>query len=452
MPVQAGGMAGWTLTGDRTAVITAAPPADSAPGAALTAALTAANPEAPDKTLTVPVTIMPVGGSFTRPAADTVYTVEYYDQYGAAALRSANGLVWQYVPETENSLRKILAAVYLPNAPGTADNVEQGFAAVPYNEAISRTVLGLFTVTVGAAPAGDRIRISGSQLPAGTDRFHPVVIDAGIPGADNNGLPAFVVPDRGLGDHNGDYGHIRLRVNRGARLVIEAGNSGYTAANGPCPTGWVKNGTVEVMGGGFLRSGAYKGSPLGENAVTLVRLGAFFAAGPETSVDQFYSGWLIGPPGADARIQWDSGDQNGDYLEIRPGKIAFSANITVRKTLILDSSLWFINGPTVTVDAAGDVLTVDGKKGLFAAAGADCRFYGTASMSGGQNPANVMAKIILKPGSSLHRSFLTGTPGNDEFVTASGGDTAVSNQGAGAAQAEYYADNSRSGYLNWLIP
>jgi hypothetical protein len=472
MPVQAAGTAGWTLKGDGTAAITAVP-GDPVPGAPLTTALTAANREAPDKTATVPpVTVMPVGGVFTRAGAAGEYTVEYIDHNGAAGVRSAaGGLEWYYLPAAEGSLRKTFTAVYSPNAPGTVDRVEQGFAAVPYDEEISRKVLNLFKITVGAAPDDDRIEIRGTGLPAGTDRYHPVVIDAGIPGEDNGGLPAFSVPAGDLGAAGLDYSHIRLRVNRGAYLVIEADNNGYAVSN-PCPAGRLKNGTAEVMGGGRLRSGAYKGSPLGENAVTLVRLGSSFATGPETSfdpsqggydaeVDKFFSGWLIGPAGENPRIQWGVGDQNGDYFEIRPGKIAFSANITIKKTLVLDAGLWFINGPTITIDAAEDSLTYEGKKGLFAANGT-YRFYGTKSQSGGQNIANVMATIVIQSGSSLHGSFLMSPDG--KFVTAAGWDMTITNQGdandaayTGGAQGgqeipEVSYDTSRYGYCNWFIP
>jgi hypothetical protein len=359
---------------------------------------------------------------------------------------------------------RIFTAVYSPNAPGTADAVEQGAAAVPYDEEISRAVLNLFKIRVGKTSADDRIAVRGTDLPAGTDRYHPIVIDAGIPGADNSGLPAFVVPAGGLGTDGGSYRHIRLRVNRGAYLVIDADNTGYAAGNS-CPPGKLADGTAEIMGGGRLRSGAYRGSPLGENAVILVRLGSFFAAGPETSfdpsrdgynaeVDKFFSGWLVGPAGENARIQWGTGDQNGDYFEIRPGRIAVSANITVKKTLALDGGLWFINGPTVTIDAAGDSLTLHGKKGLFAADEA-YRFYGTASRSGGQNPAEVMAKVVIQPGSALHRSFLTGEPpdAGKELITAAGGSITIKNQGKGnTPEVSYTAGDSRYGYLNWLIP
>jgi hypothetical protein len=411
---------------------------------------------------------MPVEGVLTRGGTPVEYTVEYVDQNGAARIGSPDGLKWCYIPEAGGLLR-IFTAVYSPNAPGTVDAVEQGAAAVPYDEAISRAVLKLFKIRVGKTAADDRIGMRGTDLPAGTDRYHPVVIDAGIPGADNRDLPAFAVPAGGLGAGGGDYRHIRLRVNRGAYLVIEADNTGYAAGYAAgadsCPPGNLKNGTAEVMGGGRLRSGAYKGSPLGENAVTLVRLGSFFSTGPETSfdpsrdgynaeVDKFFSGWLIGPAGEDARIQWGTGDQNGDYFEIRPGRIAVSANITIKKTLALDGGLWFINGPTVTIDAAGDGLTLHDKKGLFAADEA-YRFYGTASQSGGQNPAEVMAKVVIQPGSTLHRSFLTGEPLGDDkkFITAAAGSITIKNQGKkNTPEVSYATGDSRYGYLNWLIP
>jgi hypothetical protein len=463
MAVQTAGMAGWTLTGDGTAAITAVPDTP-VPGTPLTTALTAANPEAPDKAVTVPITVMPVGGVFNRSGAAGEYTVEYVDQNGAVRVQpAAGGPKWYYLPDED--LRKLFTAVYSPNAPGTVDNVEQGAAAVPYTEEISRKVLNLFTIIVGPAPSDDRITIKGTDLPAGTDRYHPVVIDAGIPGEDNSGLPTFIIPAGELGAAGKDYVHIRLRANRGVYLVIEADNNYLVKGN-------LTNGTAEVVGGGRLRNGAYKGSPLGENAVTLVRLGSFFATGPEKSfdplnpgynaaIDDFYSGWLIGPASGNPRIQWGVGDQNGDYFEIRSEGIAFSADITVKKTLILDSSLWFINGPTLTIDAAGDSLLYEGEKGLITANG-DYRFYGTKTQSGGQNIADVMAQIIIHPGSSIHRASVDPEHElyGDKFVTAVDGISTITNQGdvkddanpGDTKKVSYTADDSRHGYFNWVVP
>jgi hypothetical protein len=460
MAVQAGDMDGWTLTGNGTAEITAVPDAP-VPGTPLAAVLSVANPSAPDKKLTVPITVMPVEAVFTRGDTPVEYTVEYADHYGAAGIRPAAGdLTWYYIPE-DQGLLKVFTAVYTPNAPETVDNVEQGSAAVPYTQEISRAVLKLFTVTVGTSADDDRIAVKGTDLPARTDRYHPVIIDIGIPEGDNSGLPAFIVPSGALGAAGGDYSHIRLRANRGAYLVIEADGGNYTAK------GNLTNGTAEVMGGGKLRNGSYNGSPLGDNAVTLVRLGSFYAIGPEeppdynTAINELFSGWFIGPAGENPRIQWGVGDQNGDYVEIRSEGIAFSANITVKKTLILDYSLWFINGPTLTIDAAEDSSTYEGNKGVFTANG-KYRFYGTKSQSGGQNPANVMATVAVQSGSSLHGSFLMSPDG--KFTTAAGWDLTVTNQGdvndaayTGGAQGlpeipKVPYDTSRSGYCNWFIP
>jgi hypothetical protein len=294
------------------------------------------------------------------------------------------------------------------------------------------------------------------------------VINAGLPEG-NSGLPVFFIPYRELGAPGGDYAHIRIRVNRGANMVIPADNSLYESggAGNPSPPGNFNRGTVEVMGGGALRDGSYEGFPLGTDSVIIVRLGSRFAAGPETSFvpggtgyvasrDRYFSGWLIGPAANSPRIEWGAGDQNGDFIEIREGKIAFSANVTVRKTLALMYSVWFVNGPTLTIDAAGDSLEISGKKGLFARAGG-YKFYGTASSSGGQNPGNPAAEIILKPGSALHRSFLSDGDGNGgTFIEAASGNISITNNGSkDGPPLVFYVEGGVPnifGYLNWKIP
>jgi hypothetical protein len=441
---------GWTITGNGTEVITAAPNLPLTPGVPVTIDLIAANSEYPDRTTAVSAELRPVGGIFARPATDTVYTIAYYDENGAAGLVSGTETSWFYV--ADEYFTNILNAVYMPNIP---------------------EALGLFHITIGAVPASDKIEIKGDDLPAaGTDNTTPIVINAGLPQG-NSGLPNFSIPYRELGASGGDYAHIRIRVNRGASLVVLADNSGYESggAGNPCPPGNFNRGAVEVMGGGALRNGAYEGFPLGTDPVIIARLGSRLAAGPETSFvpggtgyvesrDRYFSGWLIGPAANSPRIEWGTGDQNGDFIEIREGKIAFSANVTVRKTLALTHSVWFVNGPALTIDAAEDSLEISGKKGLFAHANAGgYRFYGTASSSGGQNPGSPAAKIILKPGSALYRSFLADAAGDGEtFIEAEGNrDISITNRGntKDGPPLVFYVEGGTPnifGYFNWKIP
>jgi hypothetical protein len=246
--------------------------------------------------------------------------------------------------------------------------------------------------------------------------------------------------------------------------VIEADNQDYinNGAGYPCETGNFNKGCVEVMAGGRLRDGAYEGFPLGEDAVILSRLGSYLAVGPEPgssdamgpkaqAYNDYYAGWLIGPSGSQARIEWGTGDQNGNYIEVREGKLAFSANVTVKKTLALIYNVWFVNEPTITIDVKNDGLTIRGKPGLFAN-GADYKFYGTASASGGQNVGSPKATIIVKPGSTLHRAFLT--PGGTDMtalISAEAGDIVITNRGTGG-QIFYTDAGGIYGYLNWNIP
>jgi hypothetical protein len=461
---------GWTLNGSGTAVITAAPNS-TIPGQASTITLTAGNPKDTGKTVTVnPVTVMPVTAEFSRPTVATAYTVGYFDNNGAAGL--INGSTSWYLV-TDANLKKIFNAIYIPNVPGTTDTVEQGKTAIAYDDAISRAALSLFTVTVGSSSSGDKIEIKGTALPAKGLASPPasdtniIVIDIGIPddAATNSGLK-FYIPDRQLGlNGSGGYDHIRFRVNRGAETVILADNTSYIAsgAGHPCPAGNFNNGCVEVMAGGKLRDGAYEGFPLGSDAVILSRLGSYLAVGPEPGTldatgskaeayGLYYSGWLIGPD-EDPRIQWDGGDQNGDYIEVRQGKLAISVNVTVRKTLGLIYSVWFANGPRVSIDARNDSTAIGGKKGLFAN-GPAYKFYGTKSASGGENIGSPTATIVIKPGSTLHKLFLTDGVGDaDSYITASSTDITIENAGYGNGTVSEtpYTNNIR-GYLNWNTP
>ncbi|MDR1061853.1 MAG: InlB B-repeat-containing protein [Clostridiales bacterium] len=360
----------------------------------------------------------------------------------------------------------ILRAVYLPNAPGSTDAIESGKTTIAYTEAISEAALNLFEIYIDSThAANDSINIKGTELPAadGESTTNLIVIDVGIPGGANNGaLPTFHIPYGALGASDDSYGAIRFRVNSGASLVIEADNDSYIAngANHPCPPGNFNNGCIEAMPGGKLRDGAYEGFPLGSNAVLLSRLGSYLAVGPESSFeiggagyvesrDKWYSGWLVGPAEGNPRIVWDSGDQTGGYIEVRPGQLAISANVTVKKTLGLIYSVWFVNGPTVTIDAAGDTVDIEGMKGLFAN-GDNYKFYGTEESSGGQNPGSPAATIIVKPGSTLHQMFLTaGNTHEFGFITASSDDRTIVNKGDGDSVLSGTYVGGITGYLNW---
>jgi hypothetical protein len=457
-------VAGWDIRPDTGgAILTATPSAGLNPGTPAALELTAGNNQDPAKTVRVRADFMPVSAVFNRPAAAAEYRIVYFDGNGAAGLESGGNTAWYYIANP--GLRKIFNGVYAPNAPGNGpDALEQGKAAIPYTASVSEKAIGLFNITVAPDPVDDRIEIRGGDLPddAEAGPYRIIVIDIGVPGEDNGDLPDFFVPNQGLGTAGEDYGHIRLRVNRGVYLLVGADNSDYTAF-GPdrtAPYGYLKGGSVEIMGGGRLRNAAYRGFPLGQDTAIIARLGSWFAAGPESSFgpekagydearDKWYSGWMLGPPEAEARVQWDGGDQNGSYIEIREGRLAFDVHVTIRKSLALAYSLWFINGPTVTIATAEDDLEIGGKKGLFTRGG-EYRFYGTASVSGGQNPARPAAKIIIRDGSALSRSFLTDNAGMvGEFITAFSGAITITNKGRGAMGPVYYTGESRGGYLNW---
>jgi hypothetical protein len=391
-------------------------------------------------------------------------------------LKSGGSTTWYYV--TDASLKARFNAIYTPNAPDSpADVIETGKTTVAYNQTISEAVLGLFNISLGATAQDDKYEIKGAGLPETTagattaTTTNPIVIDIGLPGGgDNSGLPVFYIPYQGLGAETGAYGHIRFRVNGGAEAVLLADNSGYIngSAGDNCEPGYFNYGCIEVMRDGKLRDGAFEGFPLGSNAVILNRLGSYLAIGPEEgSADAtgaasnvynlYYKGWLIGPSAGDPKILWDTGDQGGSYIEVRPTKLAISANVTVRKALGLIYSVWFVNGPTVTIDAAAhDGLPgVNNLKGLFAN-GADYKFYGTKGSSGGENTATPTAKIVIKPGSTLHQMFLTanGTDANTFITNTTSADITIENKGdtAGATLTEYETGTGISGYRNWDIP
>jgi hypothetical protein len=432
---------GWTVTADGP-VLTAAPDSP-APGVPVSLGFTAANPQAPDKTTDIEeITLMPVAGPFPGLAAGTEYTVVYADGYGAAGLHNGSETLWQYVEDP--FWAALFAAVYIPNAPDSTDAAIWPQAAWPYDGEISRAALNLFRIRGnGTEPAACAVEIKGGGLPeaAGMGGNHLIVVDIGLPGRDNSGLPVFIVPERGLGMAGGRYEYLRFRVNRGAHVVVRADNS---AGEGlPCPPGNAAGAAVEVMDYGKLRLGASEGYPLGEDVRIIVRLHGALALGPEG-----YAGWLIGPAALDPGIAWGTGDQNGDSVEFYGERMAFSANLTVQKTLRLRYSLWFVNGPTLTIDAGGGSLDIDGQKGLFAGE-RGYRFYGTASTSGGMNIGTPAARIVLRPGSVLSRSFLTTEEGDALISPGPYGTTIVNRGSSGALEGAAYDDASKKSYLNW---
>jgi hypothetical protein len=457
---------GWTITGAGSPLITARP-LDPVPGTPARLNLRAANPADTTKTTTLTVECMPVAGVFDRASLSDggPYTLRYYDKNGAAGLAGPDPAgpdtnptgpdaanleeeteteYWLYIPEGDTGTRRLLNAVY----------------------SAGETVRSLFNIRFGTTGSADSVEIKGTELPAATGT---TVINIGIAGEDNTGLPPFSIPDRTLGTAGETYGHIHFQVNRGAYIIIEADNSAYIA-NGrgyPCPYGHLTGAAVEVMGGGRLRIGAYEGLPLGKDAVITARLGSYVAVGPESSFDKaadgyvaerdrWYSGWLIGPTASDARIIWGGGDQNGGYIEVREGRLAFDANVMVQKTLALDYSVWFVNGPTLTIDTAGDDLTLDDCRGLFAGS-PEFRFYGTTSGSGGQNPSRESAKILVKPGSAISRSFLTDNPeepdsAEEPMLIATENEVSIKNRGKGSSQPQFPLvsySGAIQGYCNW---
>ena len=419
----------WTVSGDGSATIIATAAEGQTPGEPVRLNFTVANPQALTRTATVPeITLMPVSEAFSGLHNDAEYRVRYADGYGAAGLYDGTETAWYYIEPSP--WRDLFNAIYTPNAPDNADTAGSPKAPLPYTAEISRDVLDLFRIR--AASGSPQVEIKGITLPdfAGKGPNHIIVIDFGLPGENNNSLPPFVIPSGELGTPGFSYGHIRLRVNQGAELVIQDGVPGSLA-----------RGVVEVMGGGRIR--AAEGEPLGEGSVVVARLLSSVTLGSD--------GPFIAPAAESPFIAWGTGDQNGDYFELRADRIAFTANIEVRKTLRLKQSLWFVNGPTLIIDTGKSSLTVDGRKGLIAG-DPNVKFYGTASVSGGQNIGTPAAEMQLRQGNALSRSFLTDDDADDDFIT---GEKTIPNRGAsGGSFSPVPYDSGApeiSGYLNWEI-
>jgi hypothetical protein len=396
---------------------TVTPLADVEPGRR-TLSFTAANSAAPDRTTAFAGReVIVTSGAFTRTGTPATYTTAYFDEYGAAGIIPAGGTdtEWFYINEGDAPLRAVLEAAAKSGAPA------------------------LFRITVAQAAANDSAEIIGTEeLPEPADNH--VYIDIGLPDNPeaNALLPEFIIPFGQLGKEDADYSHIKLRVNRNARLVIEAGvpPGGY---------GNLAGAGVEVEGGGRLRSEADGGFPLGQGSYVISRLNSYLEAGDK--------GLVIGPASEDPVFAWGTGDQNGGFVEIREvktgdetweGRIRFDANLTARKTFSLGYSVWFIRGPSLTVS----VPDGEESRGLFAEEGKTPRFYGTVSHSGGQNIARPAAKIIVNAGNSLSGCFVI-KDGTEDLAAGTGVIT-VTNVGTGSPVA--FIGGSDKAYFNWKLP
>ncbi|MDR1149975.1 MAG: hypothetical protein LBK66_15245 [Spirochaetaceae bacterium] len=467
------------------------------------------------KTATKDVSL--VNGDLTRPTGDAVtYKIIGYlngpDGTKVAGLAKEtasttgeNGAstyadtVWKTIPTGE--IRNIFEAIYVPNAPGTKDGFVAGETdktAITFTSDISKAALQLFHVTLGSNSNGDGIKIQGTALPTadGANNKNLIIIDVGQPGnVDNSGLPVFRIPDRRLGTQNVEYDRIRLRVNKGAQLVIEADNSNYinNTSGKTCPTGYLNGGCVEAMAGGKLRDGAYEGFPLGQNAVILNRNASYLAIGPEagTTADygQWYAGWLIGPDSGSPRIVWTGGNES-NYIEVRPKELAIDANVTVQKSMGLIYSVFFLNNTVVTIDTTandnpsiydnagssavygpGGSVTVSSTNGSISVTGlavnarpgenglitndTNYKFY--AQSEG----VSIILKATNTKESSIHAYPLIGTQGiiyAAQFITAGSATTGQSEHvvtitGTKATAPTDYVNNSTGivGYNSWAL-
>jgi hypothetical protein len=474
------------------------------------------------KTATKDVSL--VNGSLARPTSgagpDTYKIIGYFNgpddtRIAGLAKETVNSgtpttstyadTVWKNI--TDSGMKNIFEAIYRPNAPGTTDGFVPGETdkkAIPFTDAISRAALQLFHVTLGSsAGAGDGIKIQGTALPTadGANAKNLIIIDVGAPGnVDNSGLPTFRIPDRRLGaSAESSYPHIRLRVNKGAQLIIEADNSAYISAGASkaCTPGYLNGGCVEAMAGGKLRDGAYEGFPLGNNAVILNRNASYLAIGSEGSTgtsndwEKWYTGWLIGPENGDPRIVWTGGNESS-YIEVRPKELAIDANVTVKKSMGLIYNVFFLNNTVVTIDTTTETTPIYDAAGSNAVYGPG----GTVTQSNGEGESGTLSvtglavnarqgtngnaatitddtnykfyaqsegvRIILTAtstkGSSIHAYPLTGTNAAvcaAQFITA-GTDTAatgVTITGTLSGMAKEYVNNSTGivGYNSWVL-
>jgi hypothetical protein len=422
------------------------------------------------------ITITVVAVEAALPTSGSFQVVTVAD--GKAKLKVGNEEKWYTLPGTETAVSKAITAIWEPNKPNAAaDAVESGKTAVAYTAALSAAVLELFTVNAASPPT---VHIKGSTLP-GTAQgdvtasdTNLIVIDVGDPNNAVAGLPTFSIPlDPGLGDatdEDANYAHIRLRVNSGASLVIDADNSNYinNQSDKACPPGNFTGGCVEVMAGGYLRDGAYEGFPLGTDAVILTRWGSTLSVGPEpthtdatgdksVAYNAYYKGALIGPAPAGGnpaatdypRITWDAqangGNTANSYLEVRPGVIATDAQLTVKKGVGLIYSVWFVDNAKVTIDADYGFADSDNdttSMGLFANENT-YKFYAKAAEGNTTKPVIVVVKGIFHG-----LFFANGTAENSIAVT---NQTSVTVYAPNTGSLTEYVDDS-TGIDGYPIP
>jgi hypothetical protein len=260
-------------------------------------------------------------------------------------------------------------------------------------------------------------------------------------------------------------------VNKGAELVILADNTAYLSPDGAnsCPNGYFNGGCVEVMAGGKLRDGAYEGFPLGSNAVILNRFNSYLSVGPEESSTDakkddnlsdtyklYYQGYLLAPADLSLenvqmpRIEWNKANNtDSSYLEVRPGQIATDGIFTVKKSLGLIYSVWFVGNASITIDVATGKGWGSGEteqRGLFSNESADnndsdYRFYA--------NTVNTV--ITIAQGSMFDKRYLVDGVKKAEasdIIAASTGSITIA--GTTTGPKVEYADGT--GIFGYLIP
>jgi hypothetical protein len=381
---------------------------------------------------------------------------------------------WYSIPSGDGSddPATVINAIYNPNKETTtADTIETGKTAFALDATLSAAALNLFEIEINNNGKVVKVNITGDVLPAAPASGSPdadkiVVIDVGSP-SEVNTLPTFYIPYQKLGVENGAYGHIRLRVNNGAELVILADNSNYISnesGTNNCEDGYFNGGCVEVMAGGKLRDGAFEGFPLGAQAVILNRYNSYLSVGPEPGTDDakansgtaytnYYAGYLLAPASeTNTRIKWEAADSvttGGSYLEVRPAQIATNAKLTVKKSLGLIYSVWFVDNAQVILDVptssneAGFPASFHGlasnEKGN---GGADFNFYATAS-----KPV-----IVIKLGNSLDGRYLASGSKTDTeaanlmISNAIASDVTITSPASGTS-VEYGTGTGISGWL-----
>jgi hypothetical protein len=270
--------------------------------------------------------------------------------------------------------------------PGKESNGDEA----AFTEEISKKVLDLFEITIKSRVVA-RVELKGTDLPTIVETAgKPLVINIGLP-KDRNSLTVHIPHDK-LGTAGNNYSYVTIRVNDGAELVIEADNSGYIngGVGDSTATGKFTAGRVEVMTGGKVRDGAYEGFPLGSRAVILNHVNSYLSIGPEPgspdatdpkasgAYNMYFAGYLIGPSGSGARVEWDAGNTVDSYVDIRAGELVTNAQLTVKKHMGLIYSVWFIEDAKLTINTGSD------DAGLVAneSPGQDWNFYATKARTG----------------------------------------------------------------------